>query len=401
MKPILEIQNLSKTFRILHDKQSYLSLRDSISSIFKSSTKTTEEFYALKDVSFNVNPGESIGIIGKNGAGKSTLLKILSKITPLSFGKIISRGRIASLLEVGTGFHPELSGRENVFLNGSILGMKKTEILKNFDEIVDFAGVENFIDTPLKHYSSGMQLRLAFAVAAYLENEILIIDEVLAVGDAEFQKKCMGKMDDVSKSGRTVLFVSHNMAAVKKLCSKGILLANGMLNEIGNIETVSQKYVSNFSENSDKFKDFSKFKNKVAFTTKVSIENLENVVLNTVPVGSFWQIRINFTIEQPTPHFMIGIGFKTIEDTGFRTIWNSPQDLNPGEYEAVLIEDSIHYGVGKYKLNLGFSSRTQAIYYMEDAILLEFEDHGDSNIALRSDAGIILNQLKSTTKKIN
>ena len=169
MKPILEIQNISKKFRIKHEQQPYLSIRDSLSNIFKSK-KTTEDFWALKDVSFNVEQGDTVGIIGKNGAGKSTLLKVLSKITPPTSGKIICRGRIASLLEVGTGFHPELSGRENIFMNGSILGMRKAEILKNFDAIVDFSGVEKFIDTPLKHYSSGMQLRLAFAVAAFLEN---------------------------------------------------------------------------------------------------------------------------------------------------------------------------------------------------------------------------------------
>ena len=174
-------------------------------------------------MSFSVQRGESIGIIGKNGAGKSTLLKVLSRITPPTSGKVIARGRIASLLEVGTGFHPELTGRENIFLNGSILGMKRKEVVSKLDAIIDFSGVEKFLDTPLKHYSSGMQLRLAFAVAAFLEPEILIIDEVLAVGDAEFQRKCIGKMDEVTKSGRTILFVSHNMGAIRSLCQKAIL----------------------------------------------------------------------------------------------------------------------------------------------------------------------------------
>lgn len=242
MKPILEIEHISKKFTINHEQQPYLSLRDSLSNIFKQK-KTTEDFWALDDVSFNVEQGDTVGIIGKNGAGKSTLLKILSKITPPTSGKITSRGRIASLLEVGTGFHPELSGRENIFMNGSILGMRKAEILKNFDAIVDFAGVEKFIDTPLKHYSSGMQLRLAFAVAAFLENEILIIDEVLAVGDMEFQKKCMGKMEDVSKSGRTILFVSHQLGTVSNLCSKGILLNKGKLINAGKTEHVISEYL--------------------------------------------------------------------------------------------------------------------------------------------------------------
>ena len=218
--------------------------------MFKKSKSSSEDFYALNDVSFNVNAGESIGIIGKNGAGQSTLLKILSKITPPSSGKIISRGRIASLLEVGTGFHAELSGRENIFLNGSILGMKRAEIQKNFDAIIDFAGVEKFLDTPLKHYSSGMQLRLAFAVAAFLENEILIIDEVLAVGDAEFQKKCMGKMEDVSKNeGRTVLFVSHNMKAVQQLCKRIVWIHGGKVVADGLSRDISDNYLKTTSVN--------------------------------------------------------------------------------------------------------------------------------------------------------
>lgn len=246
MKPILEVQAISKKFRIHHEGVPYLSLRDKLAELvqFKASRKSDEDFWALKDVSFNVMPGESIGIIGKNGAGKSTLLKILSKITPPTQGKIIGRGRIASLLEVGTGFHPELSGRENIYLNGSILGMKRKEIDARFDEIVDFAGTEKFLDTPLKHYSSGMQLRLAFAVAAFLEPEILVIDEVLAVGDAEFQKKCLGKMEDVSNNGRTILFVSHNMSAVESLCTKSILLKNGQLHFSGSSAEVIQQYTN-------------------------------------------------------------------------------------------------------------------------------------------------------------
>lgn len=246
MKPILEIQSVSKKFKIHHQGESYLSLRDRLSGLFKfrASKKNDEDFWALKDVNFNVMPGESIGIIGKNGAGKSTLLKVLSKITPPTQGKIISRGRIASLLEVGTGFHPELTGRENVYLNGSILGMRKREIESRFDEIIDFAGTEKFLDTPLKHYSSGMQLRLAFAVAAFLEPEILVIDEVLAVGDAEFQKKCLGKMEDVSKSGRTILFVSHNMPAIENLCSKSVLLTNGQVTFNGSSTGAIQQYMN-------------------------------------------------------------------------------------------------------------------------------------------------------------
>ena len=215
----------------------------------KNANADTDFIYALKDVSFDVKQGEVLGIIGANGAGKSTLLKILSRVTSPTSGCIKIKGRIGSLLEVGTGFHPELTGRENIYLNGAILGMRKHEIDRKLDEIIDFSGVEKFIDTPVKRYSSGMYVRLAFAVAAHLDPEILVVDEVLAVGDAEFQKKCLGKMDDVSKKeGRTVLFVSHNMTAVKNLCQQGIILKNGTVDYYGDINSAIDKYISNQAE---------------------------------------------------------------------------------------------------------------------------------------------------------
>ncbi len=211
----------------------------------------SEYVWSLKDVSFDIEQGDAVGIIGRNGAGKSTLLKILSRVTAPTKGSYKAKGRIASLLEVGTGFHPELTGKENIYLNGAILGMRKREITSKFDEIVDFAGVEKYIDTPVKRYSSGMYVRLAFAVAAHLESEILIVDEVLAVGDAEFQKKCLGKMGDVTKGeGRTVLFVSHNMAAVKQLCKQGILLDKGNIKCYGQIENVTKEYLKGSLDNS-------------------------------------------------------------------------------------------------------------------------------------------------------
>ena len=204
----------------------------------------SEYVWALKDINFEVEQGDVLGIIGKNGAGKSTLLKILSKVTTPTTGTIKAAGRIASLLEVGTGFHPEMTGRENIFMNGAIMGMTKAEITRRFDEIVDFSGVERYIDTPAKRYSSGMTVRLGFAIAAHLEPEILVVDEVLAVGDAEFQKKAIGKMQDVSKGeGRTVLFVSHNMTAVKSLCKKGIILENGQVKEFGDIDPIVSRYL--------------------------------------------------------------------------------------------------------------------------------------------------------------
>jgi lipopolysaccharide transport system ATP-binding protein len=206
---------------------------------------TSDMVWSLKDIDFEINQGDAVGIIGRNGAGKSTLLKVLSRVTTPTTGSVKIKGRVASLLEVGTGFHPELTGRENIFLNGAILGMRKHEIKKHFDAIVDFAGVERYIDTPVKRYSSGMYVRLAFAVAAHLESEILVVDEVLAVGDAEFQKKCLGKMNDVSKGeGRTVLFVSHNMGSIKNLCQKGIFLQNGMVKHTGSVDESIQFYLN-------------------------------------------------------------------------------------------------------------------------------------------------------------
>ena len=279
MKPILEIKGISKKYRIENATQPYLSLRESILSFLKPSSRK-EEFWALKDVSFDVMPGDTLGVIGKNGAGKSTLLKILSKITPPTSGKIISRGRIASLLEVGTGFHPELTGKENIFLNGSILGMKRTEIQKQFDAIVDFSGVEKFINTPLKHYSSGMQLRLAFAVSAFLEPEILIIDEVLAVGDAEFQKKCMGKMGDISKSGRTILFVSHNMGAIQNLCNKGLVLKEGQIVFSGSVDDSINSYVNS---NSNSLPDLKDRKDRQG-TGKIKINHVRVTNIKNEPV---------------------------------------------------------------------------------------------------------------------
>lgn len=240
----IKVSNLSKRYQIGAQKED--SLRGALSKIVGANRHPkNEEFWALKDLSFEIKNGDIVGIIGKNGAGKSTLLKILSHITKPTTGRIEINGRIASLLEVGTGFHPELTGRENIFLNGTILGMKRKEVKEKFDEIVAFSGVEKFIDTPVKHYSSGMYVRLAFAVAAHLDPEILVIDEVLAVGDAEFQKKCLGKMKEVAGTGRTVIFVSHNMAAVKALCNKGIVLEKGEIKFQGTQIEASEFYFRN------------------------------------------------------------------------------------------------------------------------------------------------------------
>lgn len=255
---IIEVDNIAKKYQLglTGSGSLYETFSDGVKRILGKGPKNRkEEFWALKDISFSLEQGDILGIVGRNGAGKSTLLKVLSRITPPTKGKITINGRIASLLEVGTGFHPELSGRENIYLNGAILGMTKEEIRRKYDEIVDFSGVEKFLETPVKRYSSGMFVRLAFAVAAHLEPEILVIDEVLAVGDAEFQKKCLGKMDSVAKSGRTILFVSHNMAAVKNLCTKGMYLKQGEVQLIGGIDEVVNQYLITGGQNTKRYEN--------------------------------------------------------------------------------------------------------------------------------------------------
>ncbi|MGI9159897.1 MAG: ABC transporter ATP-binding protein, partial [Saprospiraceae bacterium] len=257
MPPIIRVENLGKKYAILPEHpERYVALRDLLTQqaknlfSFPKALRTQkpaarcEAFWALKDLNFEIQSGDCVGIIGRNGAGKSTLLKILSRITEPTTGRVELQGRVASLLEVGTGFHPELTGRENLFLNGAILGMSRAEIRRKFDEIVDFSGVEQFLDTPVKRYSSGMQVRLAFAVAAHLEPEILVVDEVLAVGDAEFQKKCLGKMEEVrAKAGRTVLFVSHDLSAIQRLCAKSFLLQKGKMELSDSTGKVIEQYL--------------------------------------------------------------------------------------------------------------------------------------------------------------
>ncbi len=240
-------------------------------------SRSTEEFWALKDVSFEVQKGEVIGIIGRNGAGKSTLLKILSRITTPTEGTVEVHGRIGSLLEVGTGFHPELSGRENIYLSGSILGMKRSEIDAKFDEIVRFAEMEKFLDTPVKRYSSGMYVRLAFAVAAHLEPEILIVDEVLAVGDAAFQKKCLGKMGDVAKEGRTVLFVSHNMSAVASLCTRGLLVSDGRVVAEGDVQQIISEYLESSAELDGRYEKPANIESGKVNIERVLLKNADGV----------------------------------------------------------------------------------------------------------------------------
>ncbi|UYZ57458.1 ABC transporter ATP-binding protein [Hymenobacter latericus] len=311
--------------------------------------------WSLKDVSFEVKQGEVLGIIGRNGAGKSTLLKILSKVTAPTTGRVKIQGRIASLLEVGTGFHPELTGRENIFLNGAILGMNKSEIRKKFDEIVDFSGVERYIDTPVKRYSSGMYVRLAFAVAAFLEPEILIVDEVLAVGDAEFQKKCLGRMKDVSvNGGRTVLFVSHNMDAVRSLCTRGVYMQNGGLHSSGEISEVVANYYQNVSINLK-----SQFKIS-ADAPSIKAISLNAEALNHATIDLTVEFESPFDLQPPIAGFVLYNALDTpILGSNARYHHFEGQNISSksGVLRAVVNNIELHSGTYKISVWLGDASR--------------------------------------------
>jgi lipopolysaccharide transport system ATP-binding protein len=305
---VISVRELGKEYKLgaqMHD-----TLRDQIVALFRGGKKRApEKFWALRDVNFDVEQGDCVGIIGRNGAGKSTLLKILSQITEPTEGEIRIRGRIASLLEVGTGFHPELTGRENTFLNGAILGMTHAEITRKFDEIAAFAEMDAFLDTPVKHYSSGMTTRLAFAVAAHLDPEILIIDEVLAVGDAAFQKKCLGRMSEVARAGRTVLFVSHNMSAVTALCTRGIYLEHGRLKAMGPIQEIADTYLRDALPAGG---DGSFHRGKTRGSGKIIFTGLEigsGNSFGSVVCGAGTRIRFTYESTQPdvAAHFLVNI----------------------------------------------------------------------------------------------
>ena len=321
-KPAIAIKNIGKKYNINHHRGGYVTLREAIMDVVRSPLKHVkvkikqvagidqkEEFWALDNVSFNVKSGEIIGIIGPNGAGKSTLLKILSQITPPTTGEIKIRGSVGSLLEVGTGFHPELTGRENVFLNGAILGMTRRETARKFDEIVEFSGIGKFLDTPVKHYSSGMYVRLAFSVAAHMEPDILIVDEVLAVGDAEFQKKCLGKMNDITKSdGRTIIFVSHNLDAIERLCTKTILLKKGKIIKIGETSDVINYYL-NIESSLSSVIEYQEKNNLAGQIKKVAILDQNNHPKARIPVSEKFFIEVELDIRKKLEQKMIFLYF--------------------------------------------------------------------------------------------
>ena len=372
----VRVENLSKRYIIRHEAK-VDTLRDALGhgaralwARLRQRRVEREEFWSLRDVSFEVQPGEVVGIIGRNGAGKSTLLKILSRITEPTTGKVHLRGRVASLLEVGTGFHPELSGRENIFLNGAILGMSRAEIRRKFDEIVAFAEVEKFLDTPVKRYSSGMYVRLAFAVAAHLEPEILIVDEVLAVGDAAFQKKCLGKMQSVVHShGRTILFVSHNMAALRRLCNRGIVLQQGRCVHEGNIESALAFYEANggVSRGATRFRQPHK-EGSVTITSAVvrDAANSETSFVAGTP------LQLEITLRSPTTLSGVTMGFTVSDRSGNAVFTSHHDDVTSGDLQlaegtqsfAIAIDPNLLLP-GIYTVTVGVMDRTWNVLALE------------------------------------
>ena len=347
-KPIIEVRGLGKRYEIAHMRGGYIALRDVIATVARrpfsflahkakqaAGMEKKEAFWALRGVEFNVHRGEVVGVIGANGAGKSTLLKILSQITPPTEGEVILRGRVGSLLEVGTGFHPELTGRENIFLNGAILGMKRREIAAKFDQIVEFAGVEKFLDTPVKHYSSGMYVRLAFSVAAHMEPDILLVDEVLAVGDAEFQKKCLGKMDEITrKEGRTILFVSHNLAAIQQLCHRCILLDSGKIKRIGPTQDVIDFYQEHVgdSQSVDLRRETQRRGSGLVRFVDFYTEDAKGTRLNTIRSGEDATFVLSYECASPADIKTVDVGLSIMKNAAtVCTVYSSFQhaDLCP------------------------------------------------------------------------
>jgi lipopolysaccharide transport system ATP-binding protein len=408
MTTAISIENISKQYRLGNISTGSLALDfqrwwarvrgrpDPWSTIGEEDhDKRDGEFiWALRDISFQVQQGEVLGIIGRNGAGKSTLLKILSRVTAPTTGRIRVKGRIASLLEVGTGFHPDLTGKENIYLNGAILGMTRSEIDNKFDEIVDFAEIEKFIDTPVKRYSSGMYVRLAFAVAAHLEPEILIVDEVLAVGDAEFQKKCLGKMGDVAKEGRTVLFVSHNMGAINNLCQRGILINEGVKIDDGPAKYVTDRYLSSVSNSSNHNYEISKLTRSSDRADRFRFTYL--TINNGEPIchGEKLEVILGFETYSNLSGVSVGFGFSSVE--GFR-ILTVDSDLSDREInilsnkkgEVKVTIDKFALQPGRYLLDLGARSSNFPLDYLPGCITIDVLPGPTTpgNI-IRSDGGV-------------
>lgn len=417
MSVAIRIDNLSKRFRIgasRNGSYQYRTLRESITGgltaagrrLFRRSqtnNKKAQDFWALRDVSFSVEPGEVVGVIGHNGAGKSTLLKVLSRITRPTAGEVRLRGRVGSLLEVGTGFHPELTGRENIFLNGSILGMARREVQQKFGQIVEFAEIGEFLDTPVKRYSSGMYTRLAFAVASHLEPEILIVDEVLAVGDAQFQQKCLGKMGEVSRSGRTVLFVSHTMTAVKSLCTRGILLQKGRVALDGDVDEVVDAYLTAgtdmaltgiIPEDAPRISDSP---GEARFRS-VQVTNLSGEPTNQLYFGQPFQVRFVCDVLKTIPdgHYEVSISTRDGTHVTYATTMDGGQgssQLEPGQHELAATFEGLTLLPRQYTIDLGIhhQSGTTADYVQRvfDFTVLRIAEEGKDHYPWPRTRGLV------------
>jgi lipopolysaccharide transport system ATP-binding protein len=382
MTSIIELESVSKKYLIPENSAYYKTLREHISSF--SFLKTKQELWALQDITFRINPGEVMGVIGENGAGKTTLLKILSRITKPTTGKGKINGRVASLLEVGTGFHSELTGKENIYLNGVILGLKRKEIKKKFEEIVEFAGVENFLNTPIKHYSTGMWARLAFSVAAHLEPEILLVDEVLSVGDAEFQKKSLAKMNELSSHGRTVVFVSHNMAAVQNLCTQCMLINEGKIRKIGAVNEVIDTYISDYHQENNGIADLWNYTKRKG-SQKVKLKRVELHNQNDKITGTF-HIKDDLCIHLFFESFQLIRNVKIIveiyESSGEKvcSIYDSDSDFRLknvlGNIHVSLKIKDLRFYPGKYYISVSLNSEIfnyKLDYYDEIEYALSFD----------------------------
>jgi lipopolysaccharide transport system ATP-binding protein len=367
MKPIIEVKSLSKAYTISHDQRAaYGSLRDDLVRslqrpfrIGRSNGVEREEIWALRDVSFDVQPGENVGLIGRNGAGKSTLLKILSRIVNPTVGEAILRGRVASLLEVGTGFHQELNGRENIYLNGAVLGMGRSEIRRKLDEIVDFSGVAAFLDTPVKFYSSGMYMRLAFSVAAHIDTDVLLVDEVLAVGDAEFQGRCLGKMESMSREGRTVIFVSHNIGAISELCSRGIVLDRGHKIADLPIADAIAAYTREIASLAD---SEASVELQVDDASPCSILRLSLAAGDGTPTTSFTlddaiALTVEYEVREPLPELQINLTLSRNMVDVFNSYDTDDEPLlplrKPGRYRATHVVPPRFLKAGLYSVTVG------------------------------------------------
>ncbi len=398
--PVIHVENLGKRYRI-GERQRYVALRDVLARAASAPTRLFltrkpsspngifPHIWALKDVSFDVREGEVLGIIGRNGAGKSTLLKILARVTKPTTGFAKIRGRLGSLLEVGTGFHPELSGRENTFLSGAILGMTKAEIQRKFDEIVAFAEVEKFIDTPLKHYSSGMQMRLAFAVAAHLEPELLLVDEVLAVGDVAFQKKCLGKMGDVARAGRTILFVSHNMHAVQHLCSRCLLMNDGGVAQLGAVSECVQTYLRIGRAESTEVgranlslaSGVKRRGSGAARFESAELMTLDGEKTSEVCFGQAVRVRLEVWATKPLPGTLLGFSFVAVD--GAEVQGTAAHDggislgLQPGLQVFECCVDPMLLTPGRYFLRAAMFSHTETYEHIDEFLPFDVIRYGD------------------------